>query len=199
MAEEIKDVTQQTVEKTAEKPTEQSKPEQKEEKKEKEPTVQELMIEMAKLKRAQEKASSEAADYKKKWQASLSEQEKASMEKAEAEAKRQEEWNAIVRENKINKVEKTYLAMGWNADEANRMAMAEVDDDFDSKVKIQKEVDARKKKEYEAEIFKTMPNVNIGGSSGKTYTKEQFDKMTPVELTKLKRENEAEYNRLLAL
>lgn len=195
MAEEIKDGTQQPVEK----PIEQPKDEKKEEKKEKEPTTQELMVEMAKLKRAQEKASSEAAEYKKKWQASLSEQEKASMEKAEAEAKRQEEWNAIVRENKINKVEKTYLAMGWNADEASRMAIAEVDDDFDGKVKIQKEVDARKKKEYEAEIFKSIPNVNIGGSSGKTYTKEQFDAMSPVELTKLKRENPAEYDRLMAL
>ena len=195
MAEEIKDGTQQPVEK----PVEQPKDEKKEEKKEKEPTTQELMVEMAKLKRAQEKASSEAAEYKKKWQASLSEQEKASMEKAEAEAKRQEEWNAIVRENKINKVEKTYLAMGWNADEASRMAIAEVDDDFDGKVKIQKEVDARKKKEYEAEIFKSIPNVNIGGSSGKTYTKEQFDAMSPVELTKLKRENPAEYDRLMAL
>lgn len=195
MAEEIKDGTQQTVEKPVEKPQE----EKKEEKKEKEPSVQELMVEMAKLKRAQEKASSEAAEYKKKWQASLSEQEKASMEKAEAEAKRQEEWNAIVRENKINKVEKSYLAMGWNADEASRMAIAEVDDDFDGKVKIQREVDARKKKEYEAEIFKTIPNVNIGGSSGKTYTKEQFDAMSPVELTKLRRENPAEYDRLMAL
>ena len=195
MAEEIKDGTQQPVEK----PIEQPKDEKKEEKKEKEPTTQELMVEMAKLKRAQEKASSEAAEYKKKWQASLSEQEKASMEKAEAEAKRQEEWNAIVRENKINKVEKTYLAMGWNADEASRMAIAEVDDDFDGKVKIQKEVDARKKKEYEAEIFKSIPNVNIGGSSGKTYTKEQFDAMSPVEMTKLKRENPAEYDRLMAL
>jgi hypothetical protein len=142
MAEEIKDGTQQTVEKPVEKPQE----EKKEEKKEKEPSVQELMVEMAKLKRAQEKASSEAAEYKKKWQASLSEQEKASMEKAEAEAKRQEEWNAIVRENKINKVEKTYLAMGWNADESSRMAIAEVDDDFDGKVRIQREVDARKKR-----------------------------------------------------
>lgn len=195
MAEEIKDVTQQP----AEKPIEHPKEAPKEEKKEKEPTVQELMVEMAKLKRAQEKASSEAADYKKKWQASLSEQEKASMEKAEAEAKRQEEWNAIVRENKINKIEKTYLAMGWNAEEASKMAIAEVDDDFDGKVKIQREVDARKKKEIEAEIFKTIPNVNIGGSSGKTYTKEQFDAMKPIELTKLKRENPAEYDRLMAL
>lgn len=196
MAEEIKNAT---VEQPVEKPVEQPKEEQKEEKKEKEPTVQELMVEMAKLKRAQEKASSEAADYKKKWQASLSEQEKASMEKAEAEAKRQEEWNAIIRENKINKVEKTYLAMGWNADESSRMAIAEVDDDFDGKIRIQREVDARKKKEYEAEIFKTIPNVNIGGSSGKTYTKEQFDAMNPMELTKLKRENPAEYDRLMAL
>ena len=43
------------------------------------------MIENAKLKRSFDKAASEASDYKKKYNATLSEQEKASLEKAEAD------------------------------------------------------------------------------------------------------------------
>jgi hypothetical protein len=41
--------------------------------------------------------------------------------------------------------------------------------------------------------------VNVGGSAGNTVTKEQFDAMNPVELTQLKRENPAEYDRLMKM
>lgn len=161
--------------------------------------LQDALTEMARLKRAQEKAASEAADYKKKWKESLSASEQASMEKAEAEAQREEQFNQLLRENTINRIEKNYLGLGWTADEAARMAVAEVDGDIDTKAKILAEVDSRKKKEYEAEFLKNRPDVNIGGGSGVSYTKEQFDAMGVVERTKLKRENPAEYERLMKL
>ncbi len=176
---------------------EEKKPETKPETKE--PTIQDLMNEVAKLKREKDKASSEAAEFKKKYRESLSEVEKASEEKAEKEAQREEQFQQLMRENTINKIEKSYLAMGWTAEEASKVAIAEADNDFDAKVKIMAEVDARKKKEYEAAFLASRPELNAGTGNGKTYTKEQFSKMSPVELTKLKRENEAEYNRLLAL
>jgi hypothetical protein len=131
--------------------------------KEKEPSLQELLIENAKLKRAQEKAASEAAEYKKKYNATLTEKEKASIEKAEQEAKKQEEYNNLVRENRIFKLEKEYLGvMKYTASEAQRMAVAEVDDDKEAKIKILAEVDARKHKEYEAEFLKNRPQVQAG-------------------------------------
>ncbi len=174
-------------------------PETKVEEKEKEPTIQDLMNEIAKLKRVADKNASEAAEYKKKYRQSLSETEKASEEKAEKEAQREEQFQQLMRENTINKIEKSYLAMGWTAEEASKVAIAEADNDFDAKVKIMAEVDARKKKEYEASFLASRPELNAGTGNGKTYTKEQFSKMSPVELTKLKRENEAEYNRLISL
>ena len=172
---------------------EQSKPEQKE------PSIQELMTEIARLNRKADKAASEAAEFKKKYRESLSEAEKASMEKAEREAAREEEFNQLRRENNINKLEKQYMLLGFTADEAARMAVAETDNDQEAKIKIMSEVDGRKKKAYEAEFLASRPDVNIGGGSGKTITKEQFDNMNPVELTKLKRENPAEYDRLIAM
>lgn len=173
--------------------------ETKEEPKAPEVDVQALMVELAKAKRDRDKASSEAADYKKKWKASLTEVEKASMEKAEKEAAREEEFQQLKRENEINRLEKQYMLLGFTADEAMRMAAAEADNDQESKIKIMAEVDGRKKKAYEAEFLASRPDVNIGGGSGKTVTKEQFDSMNPVELTALKRENPAEYDRLMGL
>ena len=165
----------------------------------KEPTVQELMTELAKLKRTADKAASEAAEFKRKYRESLSEVEKASMEKAEKEAAREEEFNQLRRENSINKLEKQYLVLGFTADEAARMAVAETDGDQEAKIKIMSEVDGRKKKQYEAEFLASRPDVNVGGSAGNTVTKEQFDAMGPIELTKLKRENPTEYDRLMKM
>jgi len=176
----------------------QERSEQRDEKEQKEPTVQELMVEIAKLKRAQEKAAGKAAEYKKKYEAKLSEKEKADEEKAKMEAEKDEQFNQIIRENKINKVEKSYLALGYTPDEAAKMAIAEVDEDFDSKLKIQLVVQKRQKKEYEAEFIKSRPQLNAGVGD-KQITKEQFDNMGLVEKSKLFRENEAEYNRLNAL
>ena len=161
--------------------------------------IQALMVELAKAKRDRDKASSEAADFKKRWRESLSEAEKASMEKAEKEAAREEEFQQLKRENNINRLEKSYLQLGFTPEEAARMAVAEADGDQEAKIKIMAEVDGRKKKDYEAEFLASRPDVNIGGGSGKTITKEQFDAMNPVELTALKRENPAEYERLMKM
>ena len=167
--------------------------------KQSEPDVQELLTEIARLQRKADKAATEAAEFKKRYRESLSESEKASMEKAEKEAAREEEFNKLVRENNINRLEKQYLKLGYTADEAERMAIAEADNDQELKIKIMSEVDGRKQKEFEEKFYASRPNVNVGGGTGVSISKEQFDAMDPVELTKLKRENPAEYDRLMAM
>lgn len=162
--------------------------------------VQELMTQLAKLKRANDKLSSESAEWKKKYQATLSEQEKASEEKAEREAEREEQYQKLLRENTINKIEKSYLGQGWTASEASRMAVAEADGDFDVKMKIIAEVEARKAKEVMTDFLKSRPDIQYGtGKSG--MTKEQFDKMVAKNdvagLTKFKREHPEEYARYM--
>lgn len=160
------------------------------------PTTQELLAEIAKLKRAQEKAASEAAAYKKKYNEKLSEKEKVDMEKAEREAEREEQFQQLMRENKIAKLEKYYLGeLKYTPEEASKMATAEVDEDFDTKLKIQLAVDKRKQKEFEIKFYKERPHLNAGVGD-KQITKEQFDAMGIAEKSKLFRENEAEYNRL---
>ena len=164
----------------------------------KEPTVQELMVELAKVKRAQEKAASEAAEYKKKYNAKLSEKEKADEEKARIEAEKDEQFQQLVRENKINKLEKSYLSLGYTADEASKMAIAEVDEDLEAKLKIQLAVKKRWEKEQWAEFYKSRPELNAGVGD-KQITKEQFDNMGLAEKSKLYNENKAEYDRLMGM
>lgn len=157
--------------------------------------IKTLMIENAKLKKASDKASSEASTYKKQLREKQSEQERFDMEKAEAEAEREEKYKELLRKVSINEFEKNYLGLGYTVDEASRMATAEVDGDADLKFRIMTEVNERQFKEKEAEWLKSRPQASAGtGSSG--YTKEQFDKMTLAEKSKLYRENQTEYNRL---
>ena len=152
---------------------------EQQEKKEPETTdMQELLNRIATLERKADKASAEAADYKKKWKESLSSQEQASIEKAEKEAEREEKFNQLLRENSINKLEKTYLGLGYLAEEAEKMAAAEFDGDLETKTKIMREVDARKKKEFEAEFLKSRPDINAGaGGESPNISKEAFEKM----------------------
>ncbi len=176
----------------------ESKPEERQEEKPvTQADLQKLMTDLAKAKRERDKASSEAAEFKRKYRESLSEVEQANMEKAEREAAREEEFKALKREVEINRLEKTYLAMGWTADEASRMATAEADGDMDAKLKVMTEAQERQKKDLEKNILASYGNVNVGASGSSTVTPEQFEKMSIAERSNLFRENKAEYDRLV--
>lgn len=136
-----------------------------EQKETKEPTVQDLMIEIAKLKRGLDKAASEAADYKKKYNATLSEKEQADLEKAEREAEKEEKYNQLLRENSINKLEKNFVLLGYNEEQANKAATAQYDGNTDELFKIQSEVQQTLIKAKEAEWIKNRPLVNSGGTN----------------------------------
>lgn len=188
MAEEIKNNEQNvTVEETKVEPMPKVESPKAEGEIDAQAQIQNMMVELARLKRANDKLSSENADVKRKYKATLSEQEQASMEKAERELEREEQFKSLLRENNINKTEKSYLALGFNADEASKIAVAEVDGDFEAKLQIMALVDARKKKEYEAEWLKTRPSVNSGnGNESTNITKAQFDAMGYTERVQFK-------------
>ena len=157
--------------------------------------LQKMMNDYAKLKRAFDKTSSELAETKKSLKEKMSEQEIASAEKAEQEAKREEEFEYYKRKDKIHETEKAYLKLGYTADEAERIAEAEADGDFDAKTKIMAEVDERKKKELEAEFIKNRPDISAGSGGGQI-TKEKFDQMDLIEKSRLRKDDPDTYNRL---
>ena len=160
------------------------------------PDIQQMMTDYAKLKRAFDKTSSELAETKKALKERMTEQEIASKEKAEAEAEREEHYKTIERENRIYKIKSTYLGLGYTPDEAQRIAEAEADNDFDEKTRIMSEVESRKKKEMEAEFLANRPEINAGSGSD-VLTKEKFDQMDMVEKTKLRRDDPETYEKFI--
>ena len=172
--------------------------ETKVETKEEQPNVQELMLEIATLKRKADKASSEAADYKKKLKASMTEQEQASMERAEAQAARDAELEDLKKELKLRDGIERYMDLGMTKELAKKAATAEIDGDSESLTAILKQQREADKKSIEQEFYKKMPQLSAG-TGEKSVTKEQFDAMGLSERTKLFRENRAEYDRLMAM
>lgn len=128
--------------------------------------LQQMMIDMEKLKRAQEKAASEAADYKKKYNATLSDAQKASQEKAEKEAERDELLKNLTRENTVNKLAKNFLTLGYAADMAEKAAAAQYDNDTDTLFKIQNDHQSALVKQKEAEWLKSRPAPQTGTDEG---------------------------------
>ena len=136
---------------------------------EKEPTVEELMAQLAqerannaKLKNSFDKASSELANTKKQLR------EKQSAEEQEEEAKKEaaEEHKKYVQglENTIKMTNATnrYLALGMSGDMAKDTAQAELDGDM---VKVTENMSKFKDasiKEAETEWLKSRPPVNAG-------------------------------------
>lgn len=180
------------------KETEETKePDKEPEKKEDVPNAQELLVEISRLKRQVDKASSEAADYKKKWKASMTEQEQVSLEKAEAQAARDAEFEALKKELSLRDGTERYMDLGMDKDLAKKAATAEVEGDRDTLNTILKQHQEMQKKRIEEEFYKKMPEINAGAGS-KEVTKEQFENMSLTERTKLFRENKAEYDRLMS-
>ena len=150
VAQESKKV--ETTPKVEEKPTTKSTEEQ----------LQALMIENAKLKRSFDKAASEASDYKKKYNATLSEQEKASLEKAEAEARRDERLAELEREVSVHRFTEQYLDLGYDKESAIAAATAQVDNDVETLFKLQKKIIDEKILAKEQELIKDIPRAKTG-------------------------------------
>lgn len=161
--------------------------------------LQETLVELAKVKKAQEKAASEAAEYKKKWKESLSVQEQANMEKAEEQAKRDEEFESMKKRLAINDLVSNYMDRGYPKETAQKIAQARYEGDIDTERIIEKQMDEAKAKMLEERILASRPEINVGTGQGKGITKEQFDSMSLIEKSKLRRDNIDEYNRLVAL
>ena len=99
--------------------------------------VAQLKVQNAKLKKANDKATSEAASYKKQLREKQTAEEIALQEKAEKEAKREEQFQKLLRENTITKFEKNFLTLGYPADLAAKAATAQCDNDTDELFSIQ--------------------------------------------------------------
>lgn len=138
--------------------------------------VAQLKVQNAKLKKANDKATSEAASYKKQLREKQTAEEIALQEKAEKEAEREEQFQKLLRENTITKFEKNFLALGYPADLAAKAAAAQCDNDTDELFSIQQSFIEAKEKAMKADWMKSMPKPPAGNDDCPV-SKEQFRKM----------------------
>jgi len=157
--------------------------------------IKQLESENGKLKQAQTNASADASAWKKKYQDTLSEQDKAKIEQDEANAALQKELNDLRNERNIAQFTAALTAsdIGMDAENAKAVAEAlnsgETDKVFDG---IRKFIASHDKAMAEKAMLNnpTLP----GGSTPKTVTREQFNDMGYKEMLAFKNEHPELYN-----
>lgn len=149
------------------------------------------------------KANSEAAEWKRKHNALLSDEEKA---KEEAEAERirreneftemQERLRSLEKEKTIATYEASLLSVGYDKELASATAKALSEGEMSKVFANMKTLVENKEKELRAEILKGTPTPDVGGKTESAITKEDFAKMGYSERTKLFNENPELYKDL---
>ena len=87
---------------------------------------------------------------------------KHAQEKAEKEAEREEQFRKLLKENTVTKLAKNFLKLGYPEDKAEEAANAQYEGDTDTLFRIQSEVQANLIKQKEAEWYKNRPPVATG-------------------------------------
>lgn len=157
----------------------------------------ELLAENKRLKKSVDKASSEAASYKKQFMATKTEQEQAAMEKAEQAAAMKEELESLRKENTVNKYVNSYLTLGYSEKLAKQAAEAQYENDVETLFAIQKTVQDEFEKSVRSKILKEMPAPTGGNDEGFHISKQDFNGLSYRERVELKREHPEAYREAL--
>lgn len=156
----------------------------------------EVMAENKRLKKAVDKASSEAANYKKQFMSTKSEADKAAIEKAEKDASIKAELEELRKESKINRFKANFLGSGYSDDLAQKAAEAMYENDTDALFQLQKQYLSEHDKAVRAKLMKDMPAPAIGNDESVSMTKAEFEKLGYRDRLKLKQEHPTVYHQL---
>lgn len=143
--------------------------------------VEENTSEIENYKKMISKANTEAAEWKRKHNALLSDEEKA---KAEAEEERQRKDNEFAEmQKRINDLEKekmvatynaSFVSMGYNAELATKTANALADGKMNEVFAYMKQHGEDKEKELRAEILKSTPTPSTAGKVDNPLTADEI-------------------------
>jgi len=159
-------------------------------------TIAELKAEVMRLKKATDKATSEAASYKKKYNETLSESERTRMEKAEKDAQMLDELNTLRREKAIYQHTASFMKLGYSEKNAIAAANALFDNDTDELLRLQQNQLAEAEKRIRQDLMKKMPAPVIGNDDTISVTQEQFDKMEYTDRLELFKNHRSVYDKL---
>lgn len=141
-----------------------------------------------------DKTASEAAEWKKKHNALLSEDERAKNENADAMKKLTEEVELLRKEKQVSSYKASFLALGYDEKSAEAGAEALHSGDMQTVFKLQGDFITGRDKALRAELLKSTPRPQGGGESAPNY-----DKMIADAQARKDAAAEAYYTRLKAM
>lgn len=150
--------------------------------------IKQLESENGKLKQSVTNASADASEWKKKYQGTLSEQDKAQQEAEAQNTALQEQVKALLAEKEVANDTKELLAIGFDAELSQKVAEAMSAGDkasmFDG---IRKFIESHDRELREKAMLNnpTLP----GGNADKVITREEFKRMGIRELSAFKTEH----------
>jgi hypothetical protein len=153
--------------------------------------------EIERLKNANSKANSEAAEWKRKHNALLTEEEQKRVADAEALEAALKRVEVLEREKTVSEYKSKYIALGYDEKMATETASALAACDFEKVFANNEKFKADFEKRVRAEVLKDTPKPDRTRNDGTSVTKEQFDKMGYSERQKLFSENKALYDEFM--
>lgn len=156
------------------------------------------LADLGKYKEATDKATKEAAEYKKQLK-TLQEQTKTGNTKADDTiAQLQAKVEELTRQNTIANYAAQFTALGYDSELAQATAIATADGDVSAVFENQRKFLEQHDKDLKADIFKQTPKPGQGGTGkpAPTMTLEKFRKLTQAERMKFAIDYPEEYQKL---
>lgn len=126
------------------------------------PTPEPACGEESKLKEALSRANSDAAEWKRKYRATLDDAKRAEEERAEQDKARDEELKTLRRDKSVSGFLAQYLSIGYPKDLAARAAEATADGDTNTIMLCQQDFLEAKTKEIEEAALNKQPKLTPG-------------------------------------
>lgn len=138
--------------------------------------IKQLETENGKLKQAQTNASADASEWKKKYQAKLSEEDKAKEQAEEQNAALLKELEDLRNERNVANHKAQFVSIGFDDSLAQEAAQALNTGDTAQVFDVLRKFIATHDKQLRESAFKSNPTLT-GGNVSKAVSKEQFEKM----------------------
>lgn len=135
--------------------------------------IAKLQSDNEKLRNANTKASADASAFKKKWQATQTEAERAEEERAEELARLREQNAALLRDGAIQTYKASYTAMGYSEELALKKAEFMADGKIADAIAVERDFLTAHDRELGASAVKSMGKPPLGAGS-KPLTKQEI-------------------------
>lgn len=145
--------------------------------------------ELQKVKNSLNKASSEAAEYKRQLKEKMTEQERLEAERKEELEKKDKLLESLLREKEVASFTSNFLSVGCSEEMAKSSAEAIVNKDFETVFGNLKTFIEGIEKNAKAEMLKSTPKPTGKAQDNPSVTKEQFNSMEYMDRIKFAEEN----------